>query len=125
MTAQTATPQKITASSYTPEIAAQIRAAYEAVGTSEEDQEARDLVIATFSASLGKPVKSVIQHCSRAGYYIKKAPAATGKSGGITKATLLSGIATAVSALSEADIESLGKANRHALQVLLNRVAAS
>lgn len=96
---------------YTPEQTAQIVAEYKA-GTSVE----------SLAEALGKSVRSIVAKLSREGVYQKKDYATKTGEPVVSKDELADAIAKALS-LSEADAESLTKANKSALKAILAKVS--
>lgn len=96
---------------YTPEQTAQLVAEYQA-GTSVE----------LLAQALGKSVRSIVAKLSREGVYQKKEYATKTGEPVISKDDLADQIAKALH-LSEADAESLTKANKSALKAILAKVS--
>lgn len=98
---------------YTAEQTAQLVAEYKA-GTSVE----------SLAESLGKSVRSIVAKLSREGVYQKKAY--TTKNGEpVQKKDATADAIGAILRLSEADTESLTKANKRALQAIFDALANS
>ena len=96
---------------YTPEQTQQVVADY-LQGVSVEQ----------IAESLGKSVRSIVAKLSREGVYKRKEYATKQGDAPISKDSLADQIAQIVG-LSEADAESLTKANKSALKAILSRVA--
>lgn len=96
---------------YTPEQTAKIVSDYQA-GTSVE----------SLAEALGKSVRSIVAKLSREGVYKKKEYQTKTGEAVVSKDALADQIAQALG-LSEADAESLTKANKSALKAILARVA--
>lgn len=98
---------------YTPEQTAQVVADYQA-GVSVEQ----------IAESLGKSVRSIVAKLSREGVYQKKTY--TTKNGEpVQKKDATADAIGAILRLSEADTESLTKANKRALQAIFDALAMS
>lgn len=95
---------------YTPEQTAKIVSDYQA-GTSVE----------SLAEALGKSVRSIVAKLSREGVYKKKEYQTKTGEAVVSKDELADQIAKALG-LSEADAESLTKANKSALKAILARV---
>jgi hypothetical protein len=102
---------------FTAEQTASIRAAYMAAVQSGADYEARSVVVKQLADDLGKSVRSVQAKLSREGVYLKKEYVAkTGE-----PVASREDIATAIMefvGMSDAEAESLAKANKTALSKL-------
>lgn len=97
---------------YTPEMTAQMVQDYQA-----------GVAVETIASNLGKTVRSVVAKLSREGVYQKKEyQTKTGESP-IPKEILADRIAALVG-LSEGETDSLTKANKTALQKILDKVTA-
>ena len=101
---------------YTPEQTAELVQAYVANPTAE--------TVATFAEKLGKNVRSVIQKLVREGVYQKKEYVTKRGEKPQKKDETASAIG-AVLKLSEADVDSLTKANKSALQKIFHALANS
>lgn len=97
---------------YTPEMTASIVEQYKA-GTSVE----------TIAESFGKTVRSIVAKLSREGVYQKKQYVTKTGETPIPKDVLAEKIGEALG-LSEGEVDSLTKANKTALQKILDRVTA-
>jgi len=87
-----------------------------------ETESARADVVTTFAKTLGKSVASIRAKLSREGVYVKKV--ATRKDGtAVVKKDELAMAAGKLFGLTEAEEDSLTKANRSALVKILNTVA--
>ena len=105
---------------YTVEQSSELVAAYNAA----TDAESRKAVVEAFAVKFGKTVKSVVAKLSREGAYVK--PVHTRKDGtSVEKKDTTADAIGAVLGLSEADISSLTKANRSALQAIFKALANS
>jgi hypothetical protein len=100
-----------------PEVALQIKTQYLGVSTYEE----RAAVLGQLAATLGTSIKSIVQHCSRQGYYEKKQYQPKGRSEG-GKEAIIQQIAARLP-LSDGELESLAKANGSALTKILAAVS--
>lgn len=96
---------------YTPEQTLQVVADYKA-----------GITVEAIAESLGKSVRSIVAKLSREGVYQKKEYATKTGEAVVSKDALADQIAN-VLGLSEADAESLTKANKSALKAILARVA--
>lgn len=97
---------------YTPEMTAQMVQDYRA-----------GVAVETIASNLGKTVRSVVAKLSREGVYQKKEYVTKNGDSPIPKDILADKIG-AVLGLSEGEIDSLTKANKTALQKILDRVTA-
>lgn len=95
---------------YTPEQTAEMLAAYTAAPTSE--------TVATLAEKLGKTVRSVVAKLSREGVYVAKTYTTKQGEKPVKKDDLADTLAV-VFKLTEAEADSLTKANKTALQKIL------
>lgn len=106
--------------SYTVEQSAELVAAYNAAA----DADARSDVVQAFATKFGKTVKSVVAKLSREGVY-KKVERTRKDGSAIQKKDQTADAIGVILKLSEADTDSLTKANRTALQAIFNALAIS
>jgi hypothetical protein len=100
-----------------PEVAQEIKTQYLSVSTYEE----RAAVLGQLAATLGTSIKSITQHCSRQGYYVKKEYTPKGRTQG-GKEAIIQQIASRLP-MTEGEAESLTKANASALTKILAAVS--
>lgn len=111
---------------YTDSVAEQIKDSYLAADGYAAQQEA--LLVLGKQLMPEKSDKAIMAsmraHCTRNGYY-QKAPKVSraGKTGSVKKVDFLDRIQDALPDLEDNDLDSLGKATRHALEVIANAVA--
>lgn len=98
---------------YTPEQTAALVEAYKAAPTSE--------TVASFAETFGKSVKSIVAKLSREGVYQKKAYVTKAGSAPVKKEAIADELQAAFG-LSEAEADSLTKANKTALVKILAAV---
>jgi len=114
---------KTSKSVYTDVVAATIRAAYEKCGTEPAGQDARTQVVKDMAVAIGATDKSVIQHITRKGYYIRKvSPSASPTGEVVKKADIIETLATLIPDLTEPDLSSMEKCNKPCLQRIQNRL---
>ena len=101
---------------YTAEQTVEIVAAYNAAPT--------DATVAAFAEKFGKTTKSIIAKLSREGVYKKKAYVSKAGEKPVKKDSVADAIG-AILKLSEADTDSLAKANKKALQAVFLALANS
>ena len=106
--------------SYAVEQSAELVAAYNAA----TDSDARSDVVQAFATKFGKTVKSIVAKLSREGVY-KKVERTRKDGSAIQKKDQTADAIGAILKLSEADTDSLTKANRSALQAIFNALANS
>lgn len=98
---------------YTPEQTTALVAAYQAAPTAE--------TVASFAEAFGKSVKSVVAKLSREGVYVKKEYTTKAGATPVKKEALADELQAAFG-LSEAEADSLTKANKTALVKILAKV---
>lgn len=103
----------VKAANYTPEQTARARTDY-----------ANNIPVAEIAAALGKSVKSVVAKLSREGVY-KKAEYKTKAGEKVVKKDAHASAIGAVLRLSEADVDSLTKANKSALVAIFEALSNS
>ena len=99
---------------YTPEMTAELVAAYSANPTKD--------TVAAFATKFGKTTKSIVAKLSREGVYVKAAPVAKDGSPVAKKDTLVEQIAEAMSVPSE-KLDGLEKAPKTVLKMVLAALA--
>lgn len=97
---------------YTAEQTAELVEAYKAEPT--------PATVETYATKFGKTVKSIVAKLSREGVYSKKEYVSKSGEKPISKEELADKIGEAVAGLSEAELDSLTKANKTALQKILD-----
>lgn len=93
--------------------AEQTKALVEAFTAADTD-EARQAVVKSYAAKFGKNVRSIVAKLAVEKVYIKPDTSSEAKRGGTTK-DAVAGAIGAVLQMSDAEVESLAKANRTAL----------
>ena len=102
---------------YTAEQTIELVEAYKALPTQE--------TVAQFAEKFGKTVKSVIAKLSREGVYLKKEYVSKTGEKPVKKDSLADTLGELVNTLSENEIDSLAKANKTALQKIIDYIKLS
>lgn len=116
-----ATATKTKVENYTAEQTAELKARYMAAVA---DEAARAAVVTEFAAKFGKGVRSIVAKLSREGVYVPKAYKTKAGAAPVKKDAHADAIG-AVLSLTEAETESLTKANKTALEKIFKALANS